>query len=253
MMQRLSLITVFTSLLLLSACVTETSMPQKTVDKQAQLKAFIDLGVGYIRNREYQRAKDNLQKALQLDPRSPDAHNLFGLVFQLEGEYEVADQYFRKAIEYDPYFTRARNNYGAFLYEQRRFEEAVQQLRVASEDRLYNLRPQVFENLGVALQRLDRKQEAEEAFTRAIQLNPEQPRSLLELSEIRYDQNQFLESRSFYRRYVRGNQQSARSLWLGIRLARRFGDTNEEASLSLVLKNIFPASDEYAAYKRTVR
>jgi type IV pilus assembly protein PilF len=46
-------------------------------------------------------------------------------------------------------------------------------------------------------------------------------------------------------------QQSARGLWLGIRLAREAGDLNDEGSYALALSNLYPDSVEYQAYKRT--
>lgn len=46
-------------------------------------------------------------------------------------------------------------------------------------------------------------------------------------------------------------QQSARGLWLGIRLARETGDRDAESSYALALVNLYPDSVEYQAFKRT--
>ncbi len=46
-----------------------------------------------------------------------------------------------------------------------------------------------------------------------------------------------------YRTVVR--QQSARGLWLGIRLARESGDRDAEGSYALALSNLYPKSPEY--------
>ncbi len=171
-----------------------------------------------------------------------------GYVFQLEGENDAAEQYFRKSIKLDPDYSLARNNFGAFLFVQKRYEEAAAQLRKASEDRIYARRSQVFENLGMCYKELGRRGEAEEAFTRSIQLNPSQSRALLEMTDIRFQQQNYVEAQSFYSRYNKAARQNARSLWLGIQLARVFGSEDEVASFALLLKNIFPASDEYKAY-----
>lgn len=241
-MIRLLVVIAFSALL--SACVTEvTNPPNQPASPEKQVQTLVDLGVGYIRNGEYGRAKDNLNRALSIDPDSAKVHNAFGLVFQLEGETTLADMHYRKAVK-DKTFTRAINNYGAFLYAQGRFREAIDQLKVAGEDQFYQNRPQVYENLGVAYLQLGETSNAEASFFRATQLNPGQGRALLEMAEMRFDQNNYVEARDYYRRHVSSSSQSARSLWLCVRVARVFSNENDDASCSLTLRNIFPASDE---------
>lgn len=231
--------------LLLAGCVTEVIGPQpnKPASLEKQLQALVDLGIGYTRNGEYGRAKDNLNRALALDPESSKVHNAFGLVFQFEGETKLADFHFSRAAT-DKSFTRAINNYGAFLYAQGRYQEAIDQLKVAGEDQFYQNRPQVYENLGVAYVQTGDANNAEASFLRATQLNVSQGRALLELADIRFKQKNHVEARDYYRRHISASGQSSRSLGLCIELARVFANTNDEASCSLTLKNIFPASEE---------
>ena len=46
---------------------------------------------------------------------------------------------------------------------------------------------------------------------------------------------------------------SAEALLLGIKLARVFEDKDEEASYVLTLKNLYPRSDEYLEYLKSMR
>lgn len=250
-MKKIALMMVF-AMLLASGCVTETKGPTQPANKEKQLQTLVELGVGYLRNGEYGRAKENLNKALEIDPKSPVAHNTLALVFQAEKEYEAAEQHFQRALRTDPDFTAGRNNYGAFLFERERYQDAIEQLKIASQDRFYQRRPWVFENLGVAYLQLNDMAAAEQAFERSVALNPDQSRALLELADIRYRQQRFVEARELYRRHARASQQSARSLWLCVRLARVFSNSNEEASCALALKNIFPASEEYRQYQEMI-
>ena len=55
-------------------------------------------------------------------------------------------------------------------------------------------RPAVFENLGRAYLRMNEPARAEQAFVKAIELNPAQARALLELAEIRFNQKVYMES-----------------------------------------------------------
>lgn len=244
------LLPLFLGLAILAGCVTETRGPQplKPAPPEKQVQTLVDLGIGYIRNRDYARAKDNLTRALEINPNAPEVHNAFGLVYQLEGENELAESHFKKAIANRNY-TRAFNNYGAFLFAQERYRESAQMLEIAAQDRLYQNRSSVFDNLGIAYLRLGESEKAEAAFLRATQLNPQQGRALLELADIRYNQQNYIESRLYYRRHVANSSQSARSLWLCVRLSRIFDDADAEASCALVLKNVFPASDEFKWYE----
>ncbi|MFT7221353.1 MAG: type IV pilus assembly protein PilF [Candidatus Azotimanducaceae bacterium] len=239
---------------MLAACVSD---PQNRQDKpQAEasemLQRQLDLGIGYLRNRDYRRAKEILNRALEIDPKNATVHATFGLLFQLEGEPDLAEEYFSSAIRFDPSSAQARNSYGAFLFAEKRYEEAVVQLKEASENRFYPNRSTVFENLGVSYVRLDEVSSADYAFTRAVQLNPTQPRALLELADIRFDQQQYVESRSLHSRHSKVAPNSAKRLWLCVKLARVFRDYNEEASCAQALEGIFPASEEYLQYKESL-
>ena len=206
--------------------------------------AYFELGNIYRIKGNKIESKDNFIKALKIDPNSPQAHNAFGLVYQLEGDDEQADIHFKKATA-DQSYSRAFNNYGAYLFTQGRYQEAIEKLEVAANDRFYENRPLVFENLGVAYLQMNNQEAAEQAFTRATRLNPNQSRALLELAHIRYDEKNYVESRYFYRQFVGSSQQNARSLLLCVRISRIFDDTDSEASCELTLKNIFPVSEEY--------
>ncbi len=239
----------------LAACTTTetvTPLPEKQPEMGKVLEKQIELGVGYLRRGDYQRAKDKLTRALEIDPKSGVAHTTFGLLFQLEGEYELAERYFKAAIRHQPELTQARNNYGAFLFSQKRYHEAVEQLSIAAEDRFYVNRASVFENLGVAYLRIGNAEGAEQAFLRATQLNPDQARALLELGEIRFQQRNYVAARDLYYRHTRSARHSPRSLWLCVRVSRIFQNADEEASCGLALKNIYPASDEYQAYAESL-
>lgn len=240
------------AVLLLSGCQSNSDLVTKPQDTQKQVEALVDLGVGYLKNGDYTRAKDNLNHALHLDSHAASAHNALALVFQFEREFKEAEKQFKLALRYQPKFTRARNNYGAFLFGQGRYKEAISQLNIAAQDQFYDERPTVFENLGVCYLQLDDKKDAEAAFVKSVALNPKQPRALLELAGLRYDQQKYSSSQQLFHRYEQVSRANANSLWLCVRLAKVFHDDNKEASCALALKNIYPASDEFKQYEKMV-
>jgi type IV pilus assembly protein PilF len=233
----------------LTGCITETDRPERKVDPVQLVQKQIELAIGYVVRADYQRAKENLRKALEQDPRSGLAHSYMGYVFQREGETDLAEEHFQKAVRFEPTLSAARNNYASFLFSEQRYLEAIEHLKVAADDRYYNRRADVFENLGRAYMRVNDPDNAESSFVRSIELNPRQPRSLLALADLRHDQQRYPESWSLYNRFTEVSQQTARSLWLCVQLAERFSNQDDKASCALSLKNIFPATEEYRQYR----
>ncbi len=226
----------------------------KAASPEEALELRVELARQYIGQGDWENAKRNLKLAFEIDPRNAEVHEAFALVYQSTGEFELAEEHFKTAIKLDKNFSRARNNYAAFLYAQERYGEAEKQLETVTRDSLYPGRPNAFVNLGLCRLRLFDSQGAEEAFMRALTMDRTNAIALLEVAHIRYDADDTASAQRYYDTYrsvVR--QQSARGLWLGIRLARARGDRDAEGSYVLALSNLYPDSAEYQAYLRTVQ
>ena len=242
------------ALTVLAGCITTTeggfteeASPEKALNQR------VELARQYIGEGNWEAAKRNLKLAYEIDPNNAHVYEAFALVYQSTGEYELAEENFKEALKIDPKFPRARNNYAAFLFSQQRYKEAAQQLEIVVKDSLYSGRPLAFVNLGLCREQLFDPDGAEEAFVRALAMDRTNSIALLEMAQLRFDAGDYLNSRKYYANYravVR--KQSARGLWLGIRLARESGNLNDESSYALALSNLYPDSVEYEAYKRTV-
>ena len=254
MRNRLKNIALIAVLMLLAGCITTTEggFTEKYSPEKA-LQERVELARQYVGEGNWEAAKRNLQLAYDIDPNNADVYEAFALVYQSTGEYELAEENFKKALSVNPQFSRARNNYAAFLFSQQRYKEAAKQLEIVVKDSLYSGRPLAFVNLGLCRVQLFDPEGAEEAFVRALAMDRTNSIALLEMAQLRFDAGDFANARKYYSTYrtvVR--QQSARGLWLGVRLARQSGQLNEESSYALALKNLYPDSVEYEAYKRTV-
>lgn len=241
-----------TLLLLHSACVTHTeSVYTDPPSPQVALEKRVALARQYIGEGNWDDAKRNLKAAAHIDPNNAEVHEAFALVFQSTGEQELAEESFKKAIRLDRKLSRARNNYAAFLFSQSRFEEAEKQLEQVIKDPLYSARPQAFINLGLCRLQLADRRGAQQAFERALLMERNSRIALLELAILRFEDGDYQAAEAYYATYRREvRQQSARGLWLGIRLAQHSGDHDAESSYVLALSNIYPKSAEYQAYKR---
>ncbi|WP_417311971.1 type IV pilus biogenesis/stability protein PilW [Ectopseudomonas khazarica] len=235
---------------LLGGCVTTGHVdPMSTTKGREEARAaYVQLGVAYIQQGDTQLAKVPLKNALEINPSDADAHAALGMVFQLEMEPKLADEHYRKALSQRPKDARLLNNYGGFLFEQKRYQEAMDTYLKATEDNLYPERSRVFENLGLTALQLGRRDEAKEYFQRSLRLSSRQPRSLLEMAAMSYEDKEYVPARSYYDSYSAMAPQNARSLLLGARLAEVFEDRDRAASLGLQLRRLYPASKEYQQY-----
>ncbi len=221
-------------------------------DKEKALASHIQLGLGYLRNKNLDLARYHFDKALKFNDQSPGALNGQALLYQIEGETALAEQYFLKALEQDPGFSQARNNFAIFLYQQERYAESYAAFETVSRDMQYRHRAGALLNLGRAAKRVDKMERAEAVFKQAVALEPRLTQALIELADIKLQQKEFAESKRYLDRYSEASRQSARSLWLSIRLEQVFGNQDKIASHALALKNLFPYSKEYLAYQKSI-
>ncbi|HEY6131081.1 MAG TPA: type IV pilus biogenesis/stability protein PilW [Halioglobus sp.] len=239
----------------LGGCITTTeSVFTEDASPSKALEGRVSLARQYMGKGNWEAAKRNLQLAAEIDANNSEVHEAFGLVYQSTGEFELAEENFKKAISLDSKCSRCRNNYAAFLYTQGRYDDAKAQLDYVVKDTLYSGRPNAFVNLGLCQLKLFNTEGAEEAFVRALSMDRTNQIALLEVAQIRFDAGDYPTANKYYGTYrTVAQQQSARGLLLGIRLARVEGDRNSEASYALALSNRFPKSAEYQAYKRTAK
>ncbi|MFB1631561.1 MULTISPECIES: type IV pilus biogenesis/stability protein PilW [Pseudomonas] len=238
------------TLVLLAGCVSggASDLLANRQGRAEAGKAYVQLGLGYLQQGFAEQAKVPLSKALALNANDADAHAALALVFQAQGEPALAEAHFRKALNARDGDTRIRNNYGSFLYAQQRFDEAEQMFRLASADSLYPERSRVYENLGLTALRLDRRDQAHAYLGKALQLNPRQPRALLEMAELSYENRHYVPARDYYDRFSQLSGHDARSLLLGSRLARAFDERNALAELGEQLQRLYPGTPEYQQY-----
>ena len=245
---RLALLLLFTGLV--AGCVSSGHDSPLRTDKgrdEARV-AYVQLGLGYLRQGMSEQAKVPLKKALELDADDADANAALALVFQAQAEPELADRYFHKALVFRLVDARLRKNYGSFLFEQKRYDLASRYFQQAATDTLYPQRSRVFENLGVTSMRLGQRDSARQQLEKALHLNSRQPRALLEMAELSYEDRHYVPARDYYERFSQLSGQNARSLLLGVRLATVHEEHDTAARFGQQLERLYPGTPEYQQY-----
>lgn len=243
-------------LLASGGCVTETTGGFNVeVSREQALRDYIALARGYLEQGDLASAKRHLNNAAGIERNNSEVFSIWGLVHAREGEVELADDNFRRSLRLDGSNAQARNNYAAFLFANGRYDEAYRQLEQVVRDTQYPARALAFENLGFTALRLDRIDDARAAFMRAVQLNTNQLRSVLELAAIGLQRRDYVEAGRFYRNYLAllqfyGQAQNARSLWIGIQLALAEGNDAERQAYAAELEMSHRSSSEFALYQQ---
>jgi type IV pilus assembly protein PilF len=235
----------------LQACAVKEFANERKVDPVAGARARVAIAAEYIQTNKPELALQSLERALELDPKSPEAHNVMGVLLEQDDDFVKAEQSYRKALSLKSQYPQARNNYGALLYKLKRYKEAMEQFSIAAADLSYERRETALESVGKIAMLLGDKEKAKTTFDRALKLNPRLLTPALELATFAFDEQKLPEANRYYQRYLRALEtepQSARGLWLGIRLARVNHDNNALAIYEFTLKRLYANSDEYQAY-----
>ncbi|NNL11277.1 MAG: tetratricopeptide repeat protein [Pseudomonadales bacterium] len=234
------------------ACVTtKTGGVGNAASTDEAVSARVAAAVQYLQKRDFESARRHLKSALELDGRSPEAHDALAYTFLLSGELELAAVHYKYAVNYSNGGSRYRLNYANYLFQQGNFEQAEKHLQIVVDDSLYEKRVAALYLLGMTQQQLLKIEQARRSFERALVLDRADRRVLRELAIMNYDARDFEGAWQYFQQYRRyTSKPSAEMLLLGIELARQLNEADAEASYVLALKNIYPDSREYQSYKR---
>jgi Tfp pilus assembly protein PilF len=127
--------------------------------------AHVGLGLARLAQDELEEAAGYLERALELDPSSADAHGAYALVLGALQLYEDAQEHARQAAELAPKNSAITNNYG--IASLRAGDAALAEKAFRDAISLESRDPAYRNNLGIALGRQARYAEAMRAFRSA--------------------------------------------------------------------------------------
>lgn len=243
------------AVLFVSGCVTTTDAPKKvSVDKKSAVEDYVELGMRYLNNKNRDAAIGAFTRAVEIDNKSAEAHQGLAMVHQLNGETELAEKSFKKALRGRADFSMSgvKNSYGRFLFENNRYEEALKYFEEAGSDLQYRGRATSMLMVGRCAQHLGDKTRAKGAFEFALNLNSRMAAPSLELADLYFQERNYTDAKKYLDQFAANAKHNPRSLWLGIRIERIFGNKDREASYALSLKNLHPYSQEYLDYKKFI-
>jgi type IV pilus assembly protein PilF len=253
---RIFRVVAITACLAISACATQPaddsglrSSAATGSETQDRMRARVhtELAGGYYEIGNIGVALEEVQEALRADPSYGPAHNIAGLIYSLLKEDRLAEQSFQRALAINSTDSDANNNYGEFLCQRKREEEAIRYFMAAVRNQLYQTPERSYVNAGVCARRRGDLAGAESYFQLALKTRPAQTQALYQMADLSYARGDDNGARIYLGRLTQVAQVGPEVLWLGVRVSRRLGDRNSEASYALQLRNKFPNSAETRA------
>lgn len=137
------------------------------------------LAVVYDRLGMTKQAQDEYHKALLESPRDANLLNNYGFFHYSRARWQPAEEQFRKALAIDGKHKAAWNNLGLTLAQQERYTECLDAFgkTVGPAESLCNL--------AVVLTEQGKRDEARQAYQKALQLDPELQRAQVALAKMK--------------------------------------------------------------------
>lgn len=250
---RLIILSLIVSLLV--ACTAVPVVNERNIKKAAEVNA--KLGLDYMRQGHYEVALHKLLKALKQDSNNANAHQYIAILYSRLKRPKKAELHFKKALEIMPdsslssQVAAVRNNYAVFLCRRKQYDEANRYFAMVLKDPLYQLRADLFENMGKCNQVEGKLHEAEEFYNKALKLNPHSRNSLLGLAQLSYGKGLYDQSQEYLNRFLKYNKAfNPESLWLEILIQRQRGNVTGMQEYALRLKSKYPDAKETQLLKK---
>lgn len=214
-------------------------------DAEKRARVRLELAGLYFGRGQSTTALDEIKKALAAKPDLAEAYSLRGLVYGSMGELVLAEESFQRAQQLAPRDGDNMHNHGWFLCQQKRYPEADAQFSNALAQSQYRDTVRTLLAQGVCQARSGRWQHAERTLSRSYELDPANPATAYNLSDVLLQRGE-LERARFYIGRVNAVSDftTAQSLWLAMRIERRLGNVARMQDLARTLRERFPQSNE---------
>ena len=208
--------------------------------KQNAAETNLKLGQAYMQQGQLEDALDKLQRAIELDPRSAQAHTVLAVLLERIGRHEQAGTHYALAVTLAPTVGSVLNNHGAYLCRHERYPEANALFLRALDDPFYRTPGAALANAGVCAVQAGNTVDAEKYFRRALDFSPGDTTALLHLAQIHFAKGDFLRARAFVQRMEGAGGTSPVALELGARIEDRLGDSKAAARYRERLQSEYP-------------
>lgn len=225
-----------------------TDSDESSDRKRARIR--VELATGYFEQGKMNIALDEIKLALMADPSFADAYSLRGLVYMSLNDFGFAEESFLKALTLKPGDANILHNLGWMKCQQTLYPQAFSYFTMVLNDPQYSGRAKTWMTQGLCQIRAGQRVEAEASLLKSYELDAGNPITGYNLANLLYLNKDFTRARFYIRRINNSELANAETLWLGIKVEKQLGNTENLTQLASQLEKRFPQSPQAAAYQR---
>jgi type IV pilus assembly protein PilF len=229
---------------MVAGCVTTNSGKGRTPASSEEAAAInLDMGLGYLRQGDYQTAREKLERSIKQENNSPLAHRLLGLVYDELGDPVAAEKEYRTAVRQGSEDPDALNELASFLCRNDDVKDALKYYDRAIAVPLNATRYAIYANAGMCIKKTDLSR-AEGYLRKSLDEKSDFPDALYQMGDVAYRRENYLQARAFVERRLDAAPPSPDVLWLGYNVEQALGDFQAADNYSGIILNSFPESIE---------
>lgn len=234
------------AVMMVAGCASSASSRQpQTGANSNSARIHTELAGMYFERNQMGIALSEVDLAVQADRNYAPAYSVSGLIHMALHEDKEAEEAFRQGLSLDKADSEGHNNYGWFLCQRGREKESIPHFMAALKNPLYTTPERAYLNAGLCSQKVGNLQEAQEFFQRALSVQSDLAQALLGMAEVKFFAGEYGDARKYFAHFAQGNENlTAGQLWLAVRIERKLGDSNAEASYGLQLRKRYPDARE---------
>lgn len=178
---------------------------------------------------QYNLALQEIQQALKLDPRDPDALLGQAAVYASMGRHEEAESIYKKAAALRPQYWAGYYELGGYYYRQQKYADAAQAF-----ERVLEITPDnsiTHATLGGMMQFLGKNAEAEKHLRQSLELEPSYA-AYTNLGVLYYQERRWKDSAAMTKKALQISDKDWRA-WLNLRLADEWLKLKDQADEAL--------------------
>jgi type IV pilus assembly protein PilF len=234
---------IYLSLILVLSAGCSTPVENSQALKSA--KVHTELAGLYYERAQLGVAMDELKQAVQADPDYAPAYSVRGLVHMSLREDKEAEEDFKHSLRLDNTDSDTHNNYGWFLCQRGRVSESIPQFMAALKNPMYTTPGLAYLNAGMCSTKGGNNKDAEEFLQKALVVQPDMTQAMFALADLNFANGDYFSAKKYFADLAQKSENlTAEQLWLGVRINRKVGDHNSEASFATQLRKRYPDARE---------
>jgi type IV pilus assembly protein PilF len=226
--------------------ITDSDEPEAR--KRARIR--VELAAGYFGEGQNTVALDEIKLALQADPTYAPAYVLRGLVYMGMNNDPLAEESFQRAMQLNPRDPDALHNYGWYACQRGRYAQSTELFQRALASPVYGGQARTLLAMGICQIRAGQFVEAEASLARSYELDPANPIVAYNLASLQFRRGDDAKAQFTIRRLNNTDLANAETLWLGIKVERRLRNREAMAQLAQQLGRRYPDSAQWARFQR---